>query len=442
MLKRRYLDLLDSAELLRPFAVVRATTASRFEASGPDCAVGDLCEIIASDAPTEAVAIAEVVAISESGVVLTPVRTIRQVRPGDRVFRLRSGGDVAVGQAFAGRAINPLGEAIDGGAPLIPDALVPRGGVSASPLDRVGPTSVVPTGIRAIDGLLTLGMGQRVGIFAASGVGKTSLIEQLSSQIACDRCILCLVGERGREVEGIWGMVAGRNDASRFTMVAATSDDSAALRARAVDVALCLAEHWRDRGEHVLFIADSVTRLAMALREIGLSAGEPPTVRAYTPNVFAALPRLVERCGARRRSGAITAIMTILSETDEVDDPITETMKSLLDGHIVLSRTLAERGHFPAIDIARSISRQAERIIEPGHRDAARAALRILSIYEESRVLIESGVYRPGSNPETDAALAARPALLQFLQQRWDERIDFATAIPALRHAVAGAQHE
>jgi flagellum-specific ATP synthase len=248
--------------------------------------------------------------------------------------------------------------------------------------------------------------------------------------------VICLVGERGREVEGIWTHLSARPDAKKFTLVAATSDETAAMRARAANTALCLAEYWRDRGEHVLLVVDSVTRLAMALREIGLAAGEPPTVRAYTPNVFGALPRLVERCGATRSAGSITAIMTVLSETDDVDDPIVEVMKSLLDGHIILSRSLAERGHFPAIDVSRSISRQAAKLVDKPHAAAARSAIALLGVHEEARVMIESGVYKSGASPEIDRAITARTALMAFLQQGQDEAVPFDRTVSALRAAI------
>jgi flagellum-specific ATP synthase len=438
MARHRFLSQLDKAELARPYGFVRKVAQGHFEASGPACTVGDLCSI---DCEGTAV-LAQVAAVDAASVVLVPLEQDRPVHPSARVHRLPGGASVAVGPAFAGRAADPLGRPFDGLGPIGQGALVPTGGSVPRPLDRAAPMRKVVTGIRAIDGLLTLGEGQRIGIFAASGVGKTSLLEQLAAQIECDRCVICLVGERGREVEAIWRHLSSRADSHRFTLIAATSDESAAMRARCIDTALCLAEHWRDQGEHVLLVVDSVTRLAMALREIGLAAGEPPTVRAYTPNVFAALPRVVERCGATRSAGAITAIMTVLSETDDVDDPIVEVMKSLLDGHIVLSRTLAERGHFPAIDVSRSISRQAARLMVRPHADAARAAGALLSAYEEARVMIESGVYRSGASAEIDAAVNVRPALLAFLQQGQDVHIGLDETVRALAALLpAGAVH-
>lgn len=432
-----FLQRLRDAELVRPAGFVRKVAHGHLEATGPACTLGDLCEIAGDGGPV----LAEVAGVDDNGLILVPLEQNRQVRPGARVHAVSGGGAAAVGQGFSGRAIDALGRPFDGGGAIAVEAHVPLAGSVLRPLDRGATGRKVSTGLRAIDGLLTLAEGQRVGIFAAAGVGKTSLLEQLAGQVDCDRCILCLVGERGREVEGIWRVLSQRKDAGRFTLVAATSDETAALRARAANLALCLAEYWRDRGEHVLLVVDSVTRLAMALREVGLAAGEPPTVRAYTPNVFAALPRLVERCGAAGAGGAITAVMTVLSETDDVDDPIVEVMKSLLDGHIVLSRTLAERGHFPAIDISRSISRQAGRIVDSAHAAVARTAVSQLGVYDEARVMIESGVYKAGANADIDQAMATRDRLMAFLRQGQDERAAFADTLAGLRDAVGGTGH-
>lgn len=426
---------IESAVLARPYGHIRKVAAGYFEASGPACTVGDICRIENDHDGTSM--LAEVASSDETGLILVPIEQHGTVRPRARVYGLPLGERIEVGPGFAGRAIDALGRPIDDGPAIRAAATIPASGTVPRPLDRTAQARVASTGIRAIDGLLTLAMGQRIGIFAASGVGKTSLLEQLAAQIECDRCVLCLVGERGREVEGIWHQLARRDDMDRFTLVAATSDESAALRVRSVNTALGLAEYWRDQGEHVVLVIDSVTRLAMALREIGLASGEPPTVRAYTPNVFAALPRLVERCGAVRAGGAITAVMTVLSETDDVDDPIVEVMKSLLDGHIVLSRKMAERGHFPAIDVPRSISRQAPRLMSPQHAAAAREAVAALGAYEEARLLIESGMYKPGASPEIDRAIAMRERLAGFLQQRQDESPTFDDSVSALRTAIS-----
>jgi len=414
---------------------VRSITTGMIEATGPDGTLGDLCSVATTGDET---ILAEIVALDERRILLSPLDQIRGVALGARVEALDQGSSVAVGDAFAGRLIDALGQPIDGLGELSSSETGPLHGHIPGPLERTAPSEVSRTGVKAVDGLLTLGKGQRVGVVAASGVGKTSLMEQLAFQADADHVIFCLVGERGREVEGLWKAVRSRDDADRFTIVAATSDESAAHRSRCPLTALALAEDWRSKGRHVLLFIDSVTRLAMALREIGLAAGAPPTVRAYTPNVFSALPRIVERCGAVKGGGAITAIMTVLSETDEVDDPIVEIMKSLLDGHIILSRAIAEQGQFPAIDVVRSVSRGIEARIATRHRQVLRDALAMLGAYSEARVMIETGAYRAGTNVLLDRAIARHEPIQQFLRQAMDESVPFETALAALITAVGG----
>ncbi|PSJ42204.1 FliI/YscN family ATPase [Allosphingosinicella deserti] len=435
-----FLSRLRSAETAIPYGRVRRLGEGLVESNGPAAVLGSLCDI-ECDGGARAVA-SEVVAVDESRILLVPFDRQASVALGARVVARRGGDGAPVGDAYSGRVVDALGRPLDGGAPVAFEAVVPLGGRVPRPLERAAPSRILNTGLRAIDGLLTLGEGQRIGLFAAAGVGKTSLAEQLARQVECDRCIVCMVGERGREVEAFWRSIESRADKARFTVVAATSDESAAMRARSVNYALCLAEHWRAKGEHVLLMIDSVTRLAMALREIGLAAGAPPTLRAYTPNVFAALPRIVERCGALASGGAISAIMTVLSETDDVDDPIVEVMKSLLDGHVILSRTLAEQAHFPAIDVPRSVSRGAERLVAPTHAKAMRQVCAMLGLYEESRVMIDSGVYKPGTNVPLDRAIAARPEAEAFLRQSASEAVVLADTVRALSTlATRGAAH-
>jgi FliI/YscN family ATPase len=432
---------LEGAEFARAYGHVRKIAPGLIEATGPASALGELCDVetLAESGSSGGTMLAEIAAVDAQRVVLIPLEQHRAVALDARVTARPLRDRVPVGDAFAGRAVDALGRPIDGDGPIPAGDYMSISGLVPPPMQRADPSRIVETGIRAIDALLTLGEGQRIGIFAASGVGKTSLVEQLAAQLPATRCILCLVGERGREVESLWRGLAGGESRARYTLVAATSDESAALRARAVNYALCLADFWRARGEHVVLLVDSVTRLAMALREIGLAAGAPPTVRAYTPNVFAALPRLVERCGATRDGGAITAIMTVLSETDDVDDPIVELMKSLLDGHIVLSRSLAEQGHFPAIDVPRSISRGADRLTGPRSASLARDAVAMLSAYEEARIMIETGVYKAGTNAIVDRAIAARGALVAFLRQGRDETVRRTDAVTALT-AILGTR--
>jgi flagellum-specific ATP synthase len=430
--------LLERSEIARPYGFVRRIAPGMVEATGPASALGELCDIECEGPEGPGSVLAEVAAMDENRVVLIPLERQDMIGPDARVVARPMRDRVPVGAGFGGRAVDALGRPIDGGGRIMADNHVPISGDVPSPMERTNPSRILPTGLRAIDGLLTLGRGQRIGIFAASGVGKTGLMEQLARQVDCDRCILCLVGERGREVEALWRTLSAREDSDRYTLIAATSDESAALRARAAAYALCLAEYWRSRGEHVLLFVDSVTRLAMALREIGLAAGAPPTVRAYTPNVFSALPRLVERCGAVRSGGSITAVMTILSETDDVDDPIVELMKSLLDGHIILSRSLAEQSHFPAIDVVRSVSRGADQLVSKQQAGSMRDAVAMLSAYEDARIMIETGVYKAGTNALVDRAISARPELMAFLRQAREENVPFEQSEAALTGLTQG----
>ncbi|HKC03560.1 MAG TPA: FliI/YscN family ATPase [Sphingomicrobium sp.] len=421
---------IEAADFAPRFGKVRSVSSGLIEASGPDGVIGEICAI--EGGSRENPVLAEIVALDESRVLLSPLDSTCTVPLRSRVIALGQGSTVPIGDAFAGRAVDAFGQKIDGRDSLRTTARHPLQGIVPAPLERSAPTTVAVTGIKAIDGLLTLGRGQRIGIIAASGVGKTSLMEQLATQTQADHVILCLVGERGREVQSIWRSVETRKDRDRFTIVAATSDESAAHRVRAPSFALALAEHWRSKGRHVLLFVDSVTRLAMALREIGLAAGSPPTVRAYTPNVFSALPRMVERCGALIAGGAITAVMTVLSETDDADDPIVELMKSLLDGHIILSRVIAEQGRFPAIDVIRSVSRGIEKRIEPSHAQAHRELIAMLSTYEESRVMVETGAYRGGTNPILDRAIHKHKPAQDFLSQGMEQAVPFEQSVAEL----------
>lgn len=435
-----FLDTLRNLDLVARTGRVRRILPTFIEADGPSLPLGGRClvETRGRDAEAPSSVLAEVVSVNRDSIVLAPFEDA-QTFSGAKVTASVTSGVVPVGDAFLGRAVDALARPIDGRGEIVGARFAPATGAPVPPMARVSPKRRLDSGIRAIDGLLTLGQGQRVGVFAAAGVGKTSLLTQLAQQVEADRVVICLIGERGREVEALWSQGLSAQARAKTALIAATSDRTAAMRVQAASYALALAEHWRDQGHHVLLLLDSVTRLAMALREIGLAAGEPPTVRAYTPNVFAAIPKLVERCGALKSGGAISAVMTVLSETDEVDDPISEMMKSLLDGHIVLSRSLAEQGHYPAIDVSRSISRLAAGLMPDEHRAHATRAAELMGVYEASRTLIEAGVYVHGSNPDIDLALEKRPGLMKFLKQRQTERTPYGEVCTTLSQLVGGA---
>jgi flagellum-specific ATP synthase len=419
---------------------VRRIFPTYIEADGPSMPLGALCLVEARSPEGPQAFQAEVVRVDNDYIVLVPFEEGLPTWSGALVTALPHSDGVPVGDAFLGRVVDALARPIDGQGPLPADRCRSLHSQAFSALDRTSPDDTLETGIRAIDGLLTLGKGQRVGVFAASGVGKTTLMTQLARQVQADVTIICLVGERGREVETLWNHSLDAEARSRTTLIAATSDQSAAMRARASHYALALAEHWRAQGKHVLLLLDSITRLAMAMREIGLAAGEPPTVRAYTPSVFATIPRLVERCGALLSGGSITAIMTVLSETDDVDDPVSEMMKSLLDGHILLSRPLAEQGHYPAIDIPRSISRQAEGLVADEERRRALQILEWVSLHESSRTLIDTGLYAKGANPKLDRAIDRHPEIIRFLRQSSREQVPMDMTRRELMHLAEGVR--
>ena len=437
MQQHAFLSRLGAIDPVLRTGRVASIRSGAIEADGPDVGLGTLCSIETRGAGPAIMA--QVVRIDRRSIILAPLSDPSDVALGCVVTAPSETRSIAAGGALSGRLVNALGRPIDG-KPLLSAVRHAYPTVPPAALDRISPKKVLETGVRAIDGLLTLGLGQRIGIFAAAGVGKTSLIGQLASGVKADHVIICQIGERGREVETLWNEALPAEARKRATLVAATSDESAAMRVAAADHAIALADYWRSCGKHVLLLIDSMTRLAMALRELGLAAGEPPAMRAYTPNVFSALPRMIECCGALAGGGSITAIVTVLAESDEMDDPISELMKSILDGHILLSRGLAEKGHFPAIDIVRSISRRAETLMDTRHQSATLKARGLLAQYDTSRTLIETGLYAAGSNPEIDAAIEARPKLLDYLRQPANARVGFTEAANRLADMMAGSR--
>ncbi len=430
-----FLERLRAVDPVRRCGRVRSIMPSVLEADGPDASLGTLCSI--EQRHGESPLLAEIIQVGASSVKLAPLSPPLGVALGARVAVVEGGRSIAAGEDLLGQAFNALG-ASRSGRPLHSSRRQPFPTVPPTALERETPRQRLDTGLRAIDGLLTLGRGQRVGVFAPAGAGKTSLITRLAGSVKVDNVVICQIGERGREVETLWNEGLSADVRARTTLVAATSDESAAMRVRAAYYAIALADHWRARGRHVLLLVDSMTRLAMAMREVGLAAGEPPTLRAYTPSVFSAIPRLIECCGALRSGGSISAIVSVLCESEDMDDPISEMMKSILDGHILLSRALAEKGHFPAIDVVRSVSRRAEKLVDEAHRSAAAKARALLARYESSKTLFETGLYAQGSDAEIDAAIEARPALSAFLQQGPLEESTIAQTLRWLGEAGRG----
>ncbi len=378
---------------------------------------------------------AEVVGFSGEETLLLPYGELNGVRRGTRATLGQSVQGARVGDALLGRIINGRGRFLDG----LPPAILPRHvslqSSPISPMDRPRICDALATGVRAIDGLLTCGKGQRLGIFSGSGIGKSTLLGQIARSTEADVNVVVLIGERGREVREFIERDLGPEGLARSVVVVATGDDPAVLRLRAAYLGTAIAEFFRDSGRDVLLVMDSVTRFALAQREIGLAAGEPPATRGYPPSVFAMLPRLLERSG-RTSSGSITGFYTVLVEGDDPNEPISDAVRGILDGHIVLSRKLAQRSHFPAIDVLASISRLMSEVTSGEHRDAAASLRHLLAAREQADDLISIGAYQNGSNPAVDAALRLEEPIRKFLQQKSTERATLDEASRQLKQLV------
>ncbi|MFC3691168.1 FliI/YscN family ATPase [Chenggangzhangella methanolivorans] len=405
-------------------------------ASVPSVSIGELC--LLRDVRTGREAAAEVIGFQDSEALLTPIgdltglSTEAEVIPTGRDLR------IPVGPGLLGRVISPLGEPLDG-RPLDPALTPARRPVHREPpsaLDRDLIDKPIQLGVRAIDGLTTLARGQRVGVFGEPGVGKSSLLASIVNGAEADVIVVGLIGERGREVREFAERQLDAAGRAKAVLVVATSDRPAMERVKAAYVATAIAEHFRDEGKSVLLLMDSVTRFARAQREIGLAAGEPPTRRGFPPSFFAALPRLLERAGPGIGGGSITALYTVLTEGDGTLDPVAEETKAILDGHIVLSAELAQRNHFPAIDVLASRSRLMETVATPEHKAAAARVRALLAHYRDVELLVRVGEYRVGSDPLADAAIARKPAIDAFLAQTFGEREAMAGTIRRLKEAA------
>ena len=418
----RYFDQLHRGQPWRWRGQVVESVGQTVESAGPLASVGEICEIVDQFGRGHR---AEVIGFRGSNVLSMPVESTEGVRYGDMVSALGVRPEIEAGPALMGRVLNAMGEPIDDGPSLGAGETFPLDGAVRSPLDRVAIRTPLGTGIRVLDGLLSVGRGQRVGIFGGSGVGKSTLIGMMTRNTEADVTVVGLVGERGREVgeflEGSLG-VEGR---ARSVVIVSTSDQSPLMRMRAPLAATTVAEYFAAQGKHVLLVLDSLTRFAMAAREIGLAAGEPPTAKGYTPSVFTRLARLVERAG-QFRTGSITAFYTVLMEGDDQQDPLVDAVRSLLDGHVVLSRALAAENWYPPVEVLDSISRLMPAVIGPQHREQAALLRRLMAVYARSEDLVRIGAYKPGSDPDMDRALRARPAMRAFMTQLSTEHVSFA----------------
>ena len=376
---------------------------------------------------------AEVIGFRGDVSVLMPLGEMIGIASGDQVACGGAHASVPVGSQLLGRVINAAGEPIDGQGPLLCQTrrtVEPR---RIEPLQRARIDTPIGTGIRAVDALTSCGAGQRMGIFSGPGVGKSILLGMIARYTAADVCVIGLVGERGREVREFIEKDLGPEGLARAVVVVTTADEAAPLRVRAGFVAATVAEYFCEQGKNVLLLMDSVTRIAMAQRQIGLALGESPATKGYTPSVFALLPRLLERCG-RMQNGSITAFYTVLVEGDDLSEPISDAMRGILDGHLWLDRNLANRGHYPAIDVLESISRAMVNVVNPDHLEAARTVVRLVAIYKDIEDLVNLGAYAPGTNAEFDLAVQARDRINQFLTQNIDESNTFDQVAQMLKN--------
>jgi flagellum-specific ATP synthase len=433
---QRYLDAVRSAEFVRKLGHVRQLGGLGIESNGPDTVIGEICEVRPRHG---APVLAEVVGLREGRAILMPYGEIEGLGIGCEVLATGRMPRVGVGPGLLGRVIGAFGEPLDGKPAPAVEAERPLKAAPLNPLTRPPVDQVLETGVRCIDALLTIGRGQRIGIFAGSGVGKSTLLGMIARNTLAEVNVIALIGERGREVREFIDKQLGPEGLARSVVVVATSDQPALARARAAYAATAIAEYFRDAGRQVLLTMDSVTRFAMARREIGLAIGEPPTARGYTPSVFAELPELCERCGTAAGGGAITALYTVLVEGDDFNEPVSDMLRATLDGHVVLSRRLAQEGHYPAIDVLHSASRLLGDLAKPDELALAHDTFELLSTYERNRQLIDMGAYRAGSSAAIDKAIALWPGLIRFLRQRGAQGDSRAEALAALRAALAAA---
>ena len=425
----RYFDVVRRTEPLPLSGRVTRTVGLVVESRGPRAQVGEICLLTRADGPPLPM---EVVGFKDGFLLTVPLGSTAGIRPGDTLVARGDVASAGVGDALLGRVIDGLGRPIDGLGPIATTASYPLQPPSINPLARDPITAPIGTGVRAIDALLTCGRGQRIGVFGGSGVGKSTLLGMMAKGTAADVAVIALIGERGREVRSFIEHDLGREGLAKSVVVTSTSDSPPLVRLRAAYAATAIAEYFRDQGKQVLLMMDSVTRFAMAQREVGLAAGEPPTAKGYPPSVFALLPGLLERAGNLRGRGGITAFYTVLVEGDDHNEPVADPVRAILDGHVVLSRELGARNHYPAIDILPSVSRTMPDVTAVEHRVKAGQVRDWLSAIRETEDLVSVGAYVAGSTPRIDEALARRERIDAFLRQPADDACTFESSVAAL----------
>lgn len=426
----KYLQAVESCRTLRQEGNVIRAAGLVLEASGPGLCVGSLCAVHTPGGRTIPV---EIVGFKEGRVIAMPFGDMTGIKPGSRLVDMNRKSLVHVGEGFLGRVIDGLGFPLDGKGPVLAKEEVPIQGRPINPLRRGIIRDVLDVGVRCINTLATIGKGQRMAVMAGSGVGKSVLMGMVARNSAAPVSVIALIGERGREVREFIEGSLGEAGLRKSVVVVATADAPPLVKIRATFLAATMAEYFRDRGLDVILMMDSVTRFAMALREVGLAAGEPPSSKGYTPSVFSEIPKLLERAGNLEGGGSITGIYNVLVEGDDMNEPIADSIRSVADGHIVLSRSLAHKGHYPAVDAMASISRIMREIVSPEHQKWAAKMIRTLAVYREAEDLINIGAYADGSDAEIDYAKKMIGKINGFLQQDMDEKVSFEQSLSALK---------
>jgi len=424
-----YLSRLKDIDLVKVNGRVSQVIGLVIESVGPNCSLGEVCTVKSHS--EEDICLSEVVGFKESRVLSMVLGGTTRISPGSEIVASGKTFTIPVGSSLLGRIIDGLGRPMDRKGPIEGEELRSIYAAPPNPLTRKRITEPIVTGVRSIDSLLTCGRGQRIGIFSASGVGKSTTLGMIARNTSADVNVIALIGERGREVRDFIDGELGPEGLARSVVVVATSDQEALLRLKAAFIATTIAEYFRDKGKNVMFLFDSVTRVATAQREVGLAIGEPPTTKGYTPSVFALLPKLLERAG-NSDVGSITGMYTVLVEGDDMNEPVADHTRAILDGHIVLSRRLASAGHYPAIDVLESISRVMPSITTPEHRKAVHRFLDLLATYREAEDLINIGAYVKGSNPRIDEAVLHIEEMRSFLKQSSVEKVDHQVSLKRL----------
>lgn len=429
----KYRKAIHNKQLICFKGQVTKVVGLTIESNGPETRVGELCRIMNPRLKKEI--LAEVVGFRDKSVLLMPLGEMTGIAPGNEIIATGTELSVKTGPSLLGRVLDGLGRPIDGKGRIDAESVYPVNNSPPHPLERPRINEVMPLGVRCIDSLLTVGKGQRMGIFAGSGVGKSTLMGMIARNTKADINVIALIGERGREVRDFLERDLQEDGQKRSVVVVATSDQPALIRKTGAMVATAIAEYFRDQGKDVLLLMDSLTRFSMAQREIGLAIGEPPVSRGYTPSVFSVMPKLLERSGTSAK-GSITGLYTVLVDGDDMTEPITDTARSILDGHIVLSRQLAHRNHYPAVDVLGSISRVMSDIATPEHKKTAGEIRKNLAVYREAEDLINVGAYVKGSNPEIDRAISVISGINSFLTQGTEEKFSFEETLEMMKQTI------